>query len=453
MKWFEVRPIPKRHLAVLLALGVQAAGAGAQEPTPVPQFLRLRDAIEIAVKGSTQLGIQQSRLDASRAASLNSWFNLGPDFTVNAFNSRSTRKDDAYVTPDSIVVPPSEEESDFRQLSADSRVRLFDGFANYYRVAAARSDVRANELDYLYTSTTVSTNVVAAYYELLRAKLLLTVAIESEQVSREQLQRTEALYELGSAARSDVLKSQVQLGQTRLVLVQARNRERLARDGLIYAMNLISATPFEIDTTVVQLEMQDADFDSEVRYAIDHRLDLFALRETENGESKRVVAAHGPLFPTIDFAYGYDDSRNESEFRFGSSKTRTRSWTVSSSWNVFDRFQTWSNISQAKANRRIAEHNRRQTELDAIREIRDLVNQIREAQERFEVARENVARSEEDLRLAQEKFRVGAGTILDTITAESDLTTTRAAEVEASVDYLIARANLARATGRPFSDL
>jgi outer membrane protein TolC len=423
-------------------------------PTTVPSFLRLSDAVEIALKGSTQLGIQQSRLDASRTASLNAWFNLGPDFSVNAFNSRSTRKDDAYADEQSgVVVPPSTEEADFRQLSADSRVRLFDGFANYFRVAAARSDVRANELDYLYTSTTVSTAVVEAYYELLRAKLLLNVALESEGVSREQLERTQALYELGSAARSDVLKSQVQLGQTRLVLVQARNGERLARDGLIYAMNLLSATPFEIDTTVVQLEMQDVDFDSEVRYAIDHRLDLFALRESENGESKRVVAAHGPLFPTIDFAYGYDDSRNESEFRFGSSKTRTRSWTVSSTWNVFDRFTTVANISQAKANRRIAEHTRRQTELDAIREIRDLVNQIREAQERFDVARENVARSEEDLRLAQEKFRVGAGTILDTITAESDLTTTRAAEVQASVDYLIARAKLARATGRPFSEL
>jgi len=101
---------------------------------------------------------------------------------------------------------------------------------------------------------------------------------------------------------------------------------------------------------------------------------------------------------------------------------------------------------------RIAEYPRRQTELDAVREIRDYINQIQEAQERFAVARENVARSREDLRLAQEKFRVGAGTILDTITAESDLTSTKAAEVEAVVDYLISRARLYRATGRDFTE-
>jgi outer membrane protein len=76
-----------------------------------------------------------------------------------------------------------------------------------------------------------------------------------------------------------------------------------------------------------------------------------------------------------------------------------------------------------------------------------------EARERLSVSREGVVSAREDLRLAQEKFRVGAGTILDTVIAESDLTRARANEVEAIVDYLIARARLARATGRPLSEV
>ena len=107
----------------------------------------------------------------------------------------------------------------------------------------------------------------------------------------------------------------------------------------------------------------------------------------------------------------------------------------------------------ARAIARQNEFSRRQAELDAVREVQQLVNSLEESRERLQVARENVARSREDLRLAQEKFRVGAGTILDTITAESDLTSTRANEVQAVVDFLIARANLARATGRDFSEL
>ena len=42
---------------------------------------------------------------------------------------------------------------------------------------------------------------------------------------------------------------------------------------------------------------------------------------------------------------------------------------------------------------------------------------------------------------------------LDRITAESDLTKTKSERVDAIVNYLIAKANLFRATGRPLSEL
>jgi outer membrane protein TolC len=462
-------------VGLVLSLAGAFPAAAQQPPQEVPRFLTLQDAVRIALEGSTRLGIDQARLDSSEKARLNAIFSLGPGLTVTAFNQRATRTDfDApqfgselvdFITTDSGTrripvdstfstgVADVDEISGFKQVQVSGSVRLFDGFANWYRVGAAYDEVASNRLNREYTATNVQTSVIQAYYNLLRAQLLLKVSEESVDVSREQLERTQALYELGSAARSDVLKSQVQLGQTRLELVQARNRERQSRDGLVYSMNLRSATPFAIDTTVADPRAQSFDFDTEVQHALTNRLDLMAMRETEAAEGKRVVAARGPLFPTVDFQYSVSYSDQESEFRFGAQKTRNRSWALSSTWNVFDRYQTYANIGQAKANKRIAEYNRKQAELDAIREIRDFVNDIQEARERLQVARENVARSEEDLRLAAEKFRVGAGTILDTITAESDLTATKAAAVEAVVDYLIARAQLSRATGRPFADL
>ena len=474
----SVQRVLSMAMAPIVGLVVAFAGSGpaaAQQTTEVPRFLTLQDAVRIALEGSTRLGIDQARLESSEKARLNALFSLGPDLTVTAVNQRATRTD--FDSPqfggtviDSITTDSgtrrvfidstfstgtldTDEESKFKQVQVSGSVRLFDGFANWYRIGAAYDDVDANRLSRAYTKTDVQTGVIQAYYDLLRAKLLLNVAKEAVDVAGEQLERTQALYELGSAARSDVLKSQVQLGQTRLTLVQARNRERQARDGLVYAMNLKSATPFAIDTTVVDPPQQDFDFDAEVEHALSNRLDLAALRETEAAQGKRVVSARGPLFPTVDFRYNLSYSDQESQFRFGAQKTRNRSWTISSTWNVFDRYQTYANIGQAKASRRIAEYNRKQTELDAIREIRNFVNDIREARERLQVARENVARSEEDLRLAQEKFRVGAGTILDTITAESDLTSTKAAAVEAVVDFLIGRAQLSRASGRPFAEL
>jgi outer membrane protein TolC len=442
--------------------------AGAQAPA-VPSLLTLRDAITLALQGSTQIGIRTEELSAARKAHRNALFNLGPDLQLSAVRSSSTRRDFdvPFETPtefrswetlegdtlstaigSSVAVRDQEEESSFRQAQLSSSIRLFDGFANYARLSAAKHDVHASEHTLQYSRQQVEERVIAAYYNLLRAQLLRGVAQEAEKVAGEQLQRTQALYDLGSAARSDVLKSQVQLGNTRLELVRARNRERQAKLDLEHAMNLDASTPFAIDTTVTQVTIESPAFEAERTYALDNRADLMAFRDVETAASRRVWAARGTLWPTVDFQYNLTQTKSSSQFRFGSSRNRNRSWAFSANWNIWDRYQNYASIGQARANSRIAGYNRRQAELDAVREIRTYVNAIDEAGERLTVSRENVARSQEDLRLAQEKFRVGAGTILDTITAESDLTATRANEVEAIVDYLIGRANLARAAGR-----
>lgn len=442
--------------AVAMLVLCMPAAASAQQPVTVPQVLRLADAIRIALEGSTVIGSDAAQLDATRKERTAALFAFGPDLQVSGTRSSATRTeyDIPFTRPDSTIgLRNEDEESAFRQYSASSSVRLFDGFANFARYSAAGHDVRADEHALEYTRHVVQENVVSAYYNLMRAQLLLKVAEEAESVAREQLERTQALYELGSAARSDVLKSQVQHGNTRLELVRARNNERQTHVDLEYAMNLITPTDFTIDTTMTNIPDLRVDYDEERARALTDRENLISLRHRETAASRRVWAARGGLLPSLDFQYSVSRTRSTSQFRFGSAENANRQWGFFANWNVWDRYQNYATIGRARANERLAEYTRRQAELDAVREVRQLVNSLGEARERLQVASENVARSREDLRLAQEKFRVGAGTILDTITAESDLTLTRANEVQAVVDYLIARANLARATGRDFSEL
>jgi outer membrane protein TolC len=451
----------RRRRAARLSWGVAAALAlvagsvtSAQETPAVPRVLRLEEAIRIALGTSNAVGSDSAQLFASRKARTASIFALGPDLVATGGYASGTRTDyDVPIDTTGLVLGNVDEVSSRRSGGISSSIRLFDGFANFARIQAAGQDVKADEYTLEYTRKVVEENVVSAYYNLLRAQLLLKVAEEGETVAREQLERTQALYDLGSAARSDVLKSQVQHGDTRLTLVRARNLERQSHVDLEYAMNLTTSVDFEIDTTVARIDPEQPVFEVERDYALENRENLLSLRHRETAADKRVWVARGALLPTVDFQYSFGRSRSTSQFRFGAADNATREWALFANWNIWDRYQNYANIAQAKANSRQAEYSRRQAELDAIREVRQLVNNMDEARERFQVATENVARSREDLRLAQEKFRVGAGTILDTITAESDLTQTRANEVQARVDFLIARANLARATGRDFSQM
>ena len=118
------------------------------------------------------------------------------------------------------------------------------------------------------------------------------------------------------------------------------------------------------------------------------------------------------------------------------------------SWNVFDRMVTITGRSQAKASARIAEYNLDQARLDAQLEIRQLFNLMVEARERASVSRETILQTQEELRLATERFRVGAGTAIDQITAQVNLASARAEEIRAIVEYLAANVQLDRAVGR-----
>jgi outer membrane protein TolC len=222
---------------------------------------------------------------------------------------------------------------------------------------------------------------------------------------------------------------------------------------LEWAMNLENPTPFEIDTTLLALPMKTTTYEVERDYALVHRQNLLSYREGELGADRRVWAARGVLLPSVDFRYNLGYDKTSSPYRFGAAENTSRQWTLVANWNLWDRYLNYAQIGQAKANLRVATYERRQAELDAIREVRRLVNSMDEATERLDVSRQSVASAQEDLRLAQERFRVGAGTILDTITAESNLTSAKANEVQARVDYLIARASLARATGRPLTEV
>ena len=83
-----------------------------------------------------------------------------------------------------------------------------------------------------------------------------------------------------------------------------------------------------------------------------------------------------------------------------------------------------------------------------MRQHNQVKRSLQEARELAKVSAETIVQSEEELRLAQERFRVGAGTTLDIIVAQANVSNARGQEVQAKCDFLIAQAQLHRAVGR-----
>lgn len=430
--------------AALAALVLVAAAPGT-----FARVLSLRECIDIAVANNPDMGVARQLLHKTESRVMQSYGNLLPGFTVDFYAGHR------FYGPSSVLIDErgrevKREGFDYEDytLRFGSDIVLWDGGGNYARLRQARLGRAGAQEEFAYNSNLMTAAVIRSYYNLVRGRMLLAVAAESVEQARQSLERTEALLEVGSATRADVLKASVRHSNTRLDLIRSTNRVELAREDLRALLNRPGDGDIDVDTTLV-IDLALADAEREVAYALDNRSDLRSLKYYVESAESGITAARSGWLPTLGATFGYiwSDRSMADNLNFFREEYQ---WNIHAfvRLNVFDRFRTSTEVRTARADMRIAEYNLERSRLGAVREVKSLVLMIDEAGQRIEVASETVEQAREDVRLAEERYRVGAGTMLDAITAQVALTQARADVIDAKCDYLIAVADLARATGR-----
>lgn len=458
--------------ASLIALILVAATVAAAQESSV---LTLRECVRIALESSATLRIRDAEMEIADENVKAAWGQLLPDLSVTASYNKSNRTDydleqqlyESFLAPvgqpagaavDTIYIPASRPadvlvedvkiESTSKNLSGAANMTIFDGMASWRRIDSAQASREAARVNHEYSRELVIQNVAMAYYNLLRNVKLREVAVETRDQAAAELERTETYFRLGSAAKSEVLQQRVRLEQTKYDLVVADNSVEKAAADLAYAMNQPLAERVGIDTSPLATEMALEDVKALYAEALEARLDLQGSRLGVEAARHDAGAATGALLPRVDLFGRYTRSNDESPYKFGGQTSASWVYGAQVSLDIFNRYQNYTNRSKSKAQARIAEYQLEQAELDAQVEVRQYHNAMRNAMEKHKVSEETIVQAEEELRLAKERFRVGAGTQLDRITAEVNLASARADEVQAVCDYLIARVQLYRAVGR-----
>jgi outer membrane protein TolC len=337
--------------------------------------------------------------------------------------------------------------------SLQSNWTVFSGlsrFAERNRANAALDAARATEE---YQQTVVRESVTNAFYDLIGAQQRVQVAVDAQELARQELERAQTYFDLGISTKSDVLQAKVRHQQTKLDTVRERNGERNAFAALTHAMGLHQAQRFEVSAggkVEAVAEAPAPDVEALLTEATANRSDLAATRLNLDASRSSVTSARAGFWPSVEIFASASQSKSETPYRFGAQENTSYTWGIQGQWNIFDRFQTKNRARQAVANRRKAEYDLRQKRLDIELEVVQLHNNLVEALESHEVSSVTVEQSQEDLRLAAERFRVGAGTSLDVITAQVNLAQAKRDLVDAQVNILKLRNQLERAVGGSF---
>ncbi len=421
--------------------------------TATDGVLSLDECIEISLKNNPDIQVAIETVKKNNSSVKYNYGNLLPNLST-AISSGHVYYGPSSVQYDSQGRPVQTSGFDYNNYGfrLTSDVVLFDGGGNISRINNARYNREASKEQLRYSKDMLTAEVIRAYYNLVRSKMLFIVQKESMEQAGQNLSRSEALLEVGSATRADVLKAKVRYSNTRLTMISTRNQIELAREDLIALLNIDPERAVEVDTSLV-INVIETDPKEEIAFAMEHRADLKGLFYYKKAAKSGITNARSGWFPVLGASFGYywNDRKWADNFDFFKEEYQ---WNITGyvSLNIFDRFLTSTNVAAAKADYRIAEYNLEKSRLAAVKEVKSLLFGIREASERIGVAAETVEQANEDVRLAEERYRVGAGTMLETIDAQVALTQAKADVIEAKCDYLVAVADLARATGRRIGD-
>jgi outer membrane protein TolC len=169
----------------------------------------------------------------------------------------------------------------------------------------------------------------------------------------------------------------------------------------------------------------------------------------------QVSAARAEYWPTLSASYSNSYASVDTLGRFAvqpwlTTQSYVNSWGLrfSLSWTLFNGFTREADQVSAAVQRDVADAHaadlRRQVNALYTQQVSDLFT----ADAQIGITAANVAAAAEALRVQQERYRLGAATLLDLLTAEANLTQAEVNQVQARYTYLIARAQLEALVGR-----
>jgi outer membrane protein TolC len=302
----------------------------------------------------------------------------------------------------------------------------------------ARADEEAAEVSFRLGRRDLRYAVTGAYYRLLLARRLATVAADSLADAQRFAARTELLAKKGEAARADIVRASSQVEFLR----QARQAADV--DAGLANQELAAYWTEEVSTPLALVDNLDQPPPSpEAVPPSRARPELALLEAQRRGLEADARAAHAGRYPqaTVTGEYGIDSNRLD---------WRDRGYAVLVGLTI--PLIDWA--AAANAARQLS----LQAEQLAVeaqisrrtyrREYESALLRVRSLYEQIATTREQVRLSEENLRLSKVRYEGGEGSALEVVSAQTQLAQARGNYYQTVAAHLRARADLGIASGQ-----
>jgi len=435
----------RRGVLAGIVSALVATGVAAQQKPAAGQPAQLQVSLAEAVRRAldVQPALVQARGDQRNAGAIERAA-VGaflPSISIGGSSNKASANRYNSATGQIVTVPSNT--SYFGSVGAS--IDLFDGFRRFATKSAASASVNSADAGFANQRAQVIGATQQLFFTALAQEELVRVAEAQLQRAKEELQIAVNKFQAGAATRSDTLTATVDLGNGQLALLQTNANLATAQASLgrqIGVDQLVRAVPDTAfpplpDTTRLRAEVLDSS--PQVQQAAANERTARAL----------VTVARAQYFPTLSVSYSNGYTGLDAPWSTTQSYVNNWSLRFALSWTLFNGFSREADQVSASVTRDVAGAQAADTRSRVNAQLTQQLAALTTAYAQIAIVGTNVAAATEALRVTQERYRLGAGTLLDLLTAQANMTQAEVNQVSARYNYVIARAQVEALAGHP----
>jgi len=413
-----------------------------QKVSVEPIKLTILNSIDLGLKHNLGLILSTQGGESARAARLNALSRFLPN--VNAHSTETVQQInlEAFGFPlpagQSAVIGP------FSVFDARGTLsqRVFD-YRAMQQLRTSTEQVNAAKLNYADARELVTLVVANAYLQALAGQARVEAAQAQLDTATALFNQTSDLKKHGVAAGIDVLRTQVQMQARQQRLIFLRNEAEKQKLALVRTIGLPSGQQIVLADRMPEAPMPPIIMETAIEHAREYRNDLQRAKSLVRAAELNKSAQQAQYLPSVRFDGDYGTLGRTPGNSHG---TFTAAATLSVP--IFQGGKIRSDVQQAgvELQRRQAEFGDIEARVEA--DVRRAYMDVESATAQVSVAKNAVDLANQQLVQARDRFAAGVAGSLDVVESEQAVTEADENLIAALYSSNIAKATLARATGR-----
>ncbi len=348
--------------------------------------------------------------------------------------------------------------------SAGTSIGIFQGFRRINQIKFSKTILEAGLFDEKAFRTSLSFNIMDAFFNLLFYKGLMSISIELIEQSQWNKRFVEGMIRNGLKAESDILEVEADLASEQLKLLRAQNEYEQGLLRLKQLINLDRSEAFIINDRIPEISDR-----GQLNHSIDsiYRTALTSYPNIQSSKA-RVVASQislantkSYLYPTLGFGAGiytgyYQTNKNMQGdiIPFAEQLATNASQYLSVSFGIPLNFNQGMNRSRTK----LARINLKESELNLKQEEQKLYQSIQQDWQKLAALRLEIEQGEIQVQARQaaeltirRKFEKGLANQYEFSMARNQLALAKSELLNTSLQYEITRRTMNYYKGLPIS--